>query len=146
MRRAIDVPSLLLIEDDPDDIELTCRALKRAGLGNPIDIAVDGQAALDTLYCGAMTASAQIGLILLDLGLPKVQGWDVLQRVLQDKRTRHIPVVVLTGSLDEEDRVRSYKAGAAAFLRKPIRVDDLIRLVGEIHGYQLLVTRLESMN
>ncbi len=140
----IDIPSLLLVEDDPDDAELTQRALARAGIGNRMTVVSDGEAAMEILYRQAMTGSDEVGLILLDLGLPKLDGREVLRRVWEDRRLRDIPVIVLTGSAKEEDMLRSYKSGAVAFLRKPVDVDRLLRAVGELHGYRLLIARVSS--
>lgn len=144
-RGRLDVPSLLLVEDDPDDVEFTLHALKRARVANPVEFAVDGQAALDAIYEDAMSAERRIGLVLLDLCLPKVDGYDVLRHILSDKRTRHTPVLVLSGSGNREDRIRSYKGGAVAFLSKPIDVDDLVRTVRDLHHYRVVFTRVEDL-
>jgi two-component system, response regulator len=138
---AIHVPNLLLVEDSQDDVLITQRALARAHIGNHLTIAGDGQEALDLLYADAMEGHARFGLILLDLGLPKIDGRDVLMRIWGDRRLRHIPVIVLTGSDEDEDMVRSYKSGAVAYLRKPVQVDQLLRAVGDLHGYRLLIAR-----
>jgi two-component system response regulator len=138
----IHVPNLLLIEDSQDDVLITRRALERAHIGNHLTVASDGQQALDLLYADAMAGAERVGLILLDLGLPKVDGREVLKRVWGDRRLRQIPVIVLTGSDEDEDMVRSYKSGAVAYLRKPVQVDQLLRAVGDLHGYRLLIARV----
>ena len=135
------VPNLLLVEDNPDDVLITRRALDRAHIGNHLTVLEDGEQALEFLYREAMQGNDQIGIILLDLGLPKVDGRTVLKKVWDDRRLRHIPVIVLTGSDEEDDMVKSYKSGAVAFLRKPVQVDQLLRAVGDLHGYQLLIAR-----
>jgi two-component system response regulator len=137
----IHVPNLLLVEDSPDDVLITQRALARAHIGNHLTVAHDGQQALDLLYADAMDGRERFGLVLLDLGLPKVDGREVLKRIWGDRRLRQIPVIVLTGSDEDEDMVRSYKSGAVAYLRKPVQVDQLLRAVGDLHGYRLLIAR-----
>jgi CheY-like chemotaxis protein len=141
---SVQVPKLLLIEDNPDDVELTRRALRRARIGNDVIVVGDGAEGLDVLYRGALESETEIGLILLDLGLPKVDGREVLERVWGDRRLRHIPVIVLTSSDKDEDMVRSYKSGAVAFLRKPVQVDRLLHTVGDLRGYQLLIARVQE--
>jgi two-component system response regulator len=138
----VHVPNLLLVEDSPDDVLITQRALSRAHIGNHLTVASDGQEALDLLYAEAMGGRERFGLVLLDLGLPKVDGREVLKRIYADRRLRHIPVIVLTGSDEDEDMVRSYKSGAVAYLRKPVQVDQLLRAVGDLHGYRLLIARV----
>ncbi len=138
---SIHVPNLLLVEDNPDDVLITRRALERAHIGNHLTVVEDGEQALELLYREAMQGNDQIGIILLDLGLPKVDGRTVLKKVWDDRRLRHIPVIVLTGSDEEDDMVKSYKSGAVAFLRKPVQVDQLLRAVGDLHGYRLLIAR-----
>ncbi len=139
----IHVPNLLLVEDSPDDVVITQRALARAHIGNHLTVAGDGKQALDLLYADAMDGRERFGLVLLDLGLPKIDGREVLKRIWADRRLRHIPVIVLTGSDEDEDMVRSYKEGAVAYLRKPVQVDQLLRAVGDLHGYKLLIARGE---
>ena len=138
---SIHVPNLLLVEDSQDDALITQRALARAHIGNHLTVAHDGQQALDLLYADAMDGRERFGLVLLDLGLPKVDGREVLKRIWGDRRLRQIPVIVLTGSDEDEDMVRSYKSGAVAYLRKPVQVDQLLRAVGDLHGYRLLIAR-----
>ncbi|MEO8601697.1 MAG: response regulator [bacterium] len=137
----IHVPNLLLVEDSEDDVFITQRALARAHIGNHLTVAGDGQEALDLLYGDAMDGRERFGLILLDLGLPRVDGREVLSKIWGDRRLRHIPVIVLTGSDEDEDMVRSYKSGAVAYLRKPVQVDQLLRAVGDLNGYRLLIAR-----
>jgi two-component system response regulator len=136
------VPKLLLVEDNPDDVALTRRALSRARIGNDLAVAGDGEAALDVLYRDVLDGRRDIGLVLLDLGLPKLDGREVLERVWADRRLRHIPVIVLTSSAKDEDMVKSYKGGAVAFLRKPVQVDRLLHAVSDLHGYRLLIARV----
>ena len=138
------VPNLLLIEDSDDDVLLTKRALDRAHIGNPLSVARDGQEALDMLYASALEGNRRYGLILLDLGLPKLDGREVLTKIWADRRLRQLPVIVLTGSDEDEDVARSYKSGAVAYLRKPVQVDQLLRAVGDLPDYRLLIARVED--
>jgi two-component system, response regulator len=115
---------ILLVEDNPDDELLTRRALEENNLCNELVVVHDGEQALDYLfgtgsYEGRDT-SVMPQVILLDLGLPKVDGLEVLERVRSDERTRRLPVVVLTSSAEEQDRVESYVRGANSFVRKPV--------------------------
>lgn len=138
------VPNLLLIEDSEDDVLLTKRALERAHIGNHLSVARDGQEGLDMLYASALEGNRRYGLILLDLGLPKIDGREVLAKIWGDRRLRHLPVIVLTGSDEDEDISRSYKSGAVAFLRKPVQVDQLLRAVGDLPDYRLLIARIDN--
>jgi two-component system response regulator len=115
---------ILLVEDNPDDELLTRRALEQNNLCNELVVVHDGEQALDYLfgtgsYAGRDT-TVMPQVILLDLGLPKVDGLEVLERVRSDERTRRLPVVVLTSSPEEQDRVESYVRGANSFVRKPV--------------------------
>lgn len=139
---SIQIPNMLLVEDNPDDVLITRRAFERAHIGNQLTVVEDGERALDLLYKDAMEGRERFGLILLDLGLPKLDGRVVLRRIWDDRRLRHIPVIVLTGSDEEDDMVKSYKSGAVAFLRKPVQVDQLLHAIGDLHGYRLLIARV----
>jgi CheY-like chemotaxis protein len=115
---------ILLVEDNPDDELLTRRALEQNNLCNELVVVHDGEQALDYLfgtgsYEGRDT-TIMPQVILLDLGLPKVDGLEVLERIRADERTRRLPVVVLTSSAEEQDRVESYVRGANSFVRKPV--------------------------
>ncbi len=115
---------ILLVEDNPDDELLTRRALEQNNLCNEVVVVHDGEQALDYLfgtgsYEGRDT-TIMPQVILLDLGLPKVDGLEVLERIRADERTRRLPVVVLTSSAEEQDRVESYVRGANSFVRKPV--------------------------
>jgi CheY-like chemotaxis protein len=115
---------ILLVEDNPDDELLTRRALKQNNLCNEVVVVHDGEQALDYLfgtgsYEGRDT-TVMPQVVLLDLGLPKVDGLEVLERVRADERTRRLPVVVLTSSPEDQDRVESYVRGANSFVRKPV--------------------------
>jgi CheY-like chemotaxis protein len=139
------VVRILLVEDNPNDVELTRRALTRAKIGNPLSVVEDGQSALELLYKSSMEREeAGIDLVLLDLGLPKLDGRAVMREIWADKRLRHIPVIILTSSDREDDLIAAYKGGAVAFLRKPVEVERLLTAIGDLRGYQLLITRIEG--
>ena len=115
---------ILLVEDNPDDEELTMRALRKANVANDIVIARDGSAALDFLFGQGEHAGRDPArtpaVVLLDIKLPKVSGLEVLERLRADERTRLVPVVMLTSSSEDEDKLRSYRLGANSYVRKPV--------------------------
>jgi two-component system, response regulator len=134
---------ILLVEDDPDDELLTRRALKKNNLCNELVVARDGEQALDYLfgtgsYKGRDT-SVMPQVILLDLGLPKVNGLEVLECVRSDERTSRLPVVVLTSSPEEQDRVESYVRGANSFVRKPVDFVEFHTAVQELGMYWMVL-------
>jgi two-component system response regulator len=126
--------SILLVEDNPDDVALTRRALERNDIRNPLVVAHDGEEALRTLRDGLRPA-----LILLDLKLPKVGGLEVLGRVAADDRLRLIPTVVLTSSREEDDVVTGYRLGANSYIRKPVDFADFVEVIRHIGVYWLTV-------
>ncbi len=142
--RHVDAPAFLLIEDNDDDIVLTKRSLAKARIGNRILSAANGEEALDMLYEDALDGRFGIGVVLLDLNLPKLDGRELLKRIWEDRRLRNTPVVVLTGSSEEDDQVKSYKSGAVAFLRKPIQVDHFLSLIGDLTDYSIFVTHCSN--
>ena len=132
---------ILLVEDNPHDIEITVRALKKGQIKNELVIARDGEEALDLLFAPE-PRSALPGLILLDLNLPKVGGIEVLEAIKKDKELKKIPVIVLTTSSREEDVVRSYDLGVNTFITKPVGFDDFMRVVATIREYWILIATL----
>jgi two-component system response regulator len=130
---------VLLVEDNPDDIELAMLAFERNRIANEVVVARDGVEALDLLLGpGAINP----GLILLDLKLPKVGGLEVLKRLRSDERTKLLPVVVLTSSQEEQDIVSSYQFGANSYIRKPIEFDRFVVAVGQLGLYWLVLNEL----
>lgn len=136
---------ILLVEDSPEDLELTCRALKNANLGNHIQIARDGAEALDFIFCEGPHAGRRIEdtpkLILLDLKLPKVDGLEVLERIKSDPRTKLIPIVVLTSSKEQTDVVKSYSLGVNSYIVKPVNFESFSTAVQELGIYWLLLNQ-----
>ncbi len=141
---------ILLVEDSPEDMELTCRALKNANLGNHIQIARDGAEALDFIFCEGPHAGRRIEdtpkLILLDLKLPKVDGLEVLQRIKGDPRTKLIPVVVLTSSKEQTDVVKSYSLGVNSYIVKPVNFESFSAAVQELGIYWLLLNQSPKLD
>ena len=134
---------VLLVEDNPDDRDLTLRAFARHKLGNTVDLARDGQEALDYLFSpgpdGALRPLPE--LVLLDLNLPRVGGLEVLKLIRSDPRTRLLPVVVLTSSAEEQDLVKSYSLGANSYVRKPVSFTDFVEASHQLGMYWLVLNR-----
>ena len=123
---------ILLVEDNPKDLELTLVALERSQLASEVVVARDGAEALDWLMCEGVHAQRDTGdpvVVLLDLKLPKIDGLEVLARVKTDPSVKHIPVVMLTTSREESDLVRSYDLGVNAFVVKPVDFQEFFRAI-----------------
>lgn len=140
--RVVDV---LLVEDNPQDVELTLRALRKRNFANPIQIAVDGAEALDFLFGRGAFAQRDVAqtpkVVLLDLKLPKLSGLEVLQAIKSDERTRAIPVVVLTSSREDPDIRAAYELGANSYVVKPVGFDSFLDTVQNLDYYWLLVNQ-----
>lgn len=136
---------ILLVEDNPNDVELTLRALKKRNLANKVHVVRDGAEALEFIFSTGTYAERDINhmpkVILLDLKLPKVDGLEVLRIVKSDERTKVIPVVVLTSSKEESDLVESYRLGANSYITKPVDFDKFAQTVSEMGLYWLLVNQ-----
>ena len=134
---------ILLVEDNPDDVKLTMRALKKANVLNDVVVAQDGAEALDYLFSTGKYAgrngNEKPQVILLDLKMPKVDGLEVLQRIRADERTRLLPVVILTTSSEDKDRVSSYSLGANSYVRKPVDFNQFTEAVRQLGLYWLLL-------
>lgn len=134
---------VLLVEDNDDDIALTIRAFKKQNLSNPIVVARSGREALDYLFRQGMHASRDPEkspiLILLDLKLPGVDGLEVLRRVRADESTKLIPVVILTTSVEDKDKIESYGLGANSYVRKPVNFEQFLDAARQLGLYWLLL-------
>lgn len=131
---------IMLVEDNPDDEALTLRALRKNNILNQVVVARDGAEALEHLFPDQGRADAQLpGLILLDLNLPKVDGLEVLRRVRADQRTQIVPVIVLTGSRQDDDILASYHCGANGYVRKPVNFSDFSDAVSTLGMFWLLL-------
>ena len=139
----MEIKSILLVEDDPDDQTLTLRALKKHNIGNDVHIVQDGVEALEYLFgTGAYAdrdTSVQPQLVLLDLKLPKMDGLQVLKKLRSDERTRLLPVVILTSSKEEQDIVNGYSLGANSYVRKPVDFNQFTEAVRQLGLYWLLL-------
>jgi two-component system response regulator len=134
--------TILLVEDNPDDVTLTVRAFRKNRIGNELAVACDGEEALRYLLpdpSGATVTPPLPLMVLLDINLPKVNGLDVLRRIRAHERTRYLPVVVLTTSSEERDIVESYDLGANSYVRKPVVFESFIDAIRVLGLYWLLV-------
>lgn len=134
---------ILLVEDSADDEALTLRALGRNNISNEVVVARDGEEALDWLFATGRYADRrppeQPALILLDLKLPKIDGLEVLRRIRQHPATRFVPVVILTSSREEHDRLHGYRNGANSYIRKPIDFAHFVEAVRQVGLYWLVL-------
>ena len=133
---------ILLVEDNPDDEELTRRALERNNIRNDVALARDGAEALDLLFAtGPHVGERPVSpaVVLLDLKLPKVDGLEVLRRIRADSRTRLLPVVILTSSKEEQDLIDGYEGGANSYVRKPVDFAKFVEAVRQLGLYWLVL-------
>ena len=136
---------ILLVEDNPDDEALTLRALKKNNIKNEVVVARDGAEALEFLFGQGAHSGRDMRImpqvILLDLKLPKVDGFDVLRRIRTDERTKLLPVVILTSSNEERDRVSGYDLGANSYVRKPVEFPSFVEAVQQLGLYWLILNQ-----
>lgn len=136
---------ILLVEDNPDDVELAVHALRKEHLANHLEIARDGEEALDFIFCrgphSGRSFNHQPKLILLDLKLPKVDGLEVLREIKNDPRTKMIPVVILTASREERDLVNGYQLGVNAYIQKPVDFEKFREMVKQVGLFWLVVNQ-----
>jgi two-component system response regulator len=134
---------ILLVEDNADDEALTIRALNKSKVANKIDVVRDGAEALDYLFCTGVYADCDPfdlpQVILLDLKLPKVDGLEVLRRIRAEARTRMLPVVILTSSKEDQDRISAYTSGANSYVRKPVDFNQFVDAIGNLGLYWLVL-------
>lgn len=140
--RAVEI---LLVEDNPRDMDLTLRAMKKHNLANRVFVVRDGREALDFLFAEGKYTDRNVNhrpkVVLLDLKLPKVDGLEVLHRVKSDPRTQTIPVVVLTSSREEKDMLDSYRLGVNSYIQKPVDFEKFLESVQELGLYWLLINQ-----
>ncbi len=136
---------ILLVEDNPNDVELTLRALRNHNIANRVHVAHDGVEALDYIFGRGEYAERDVArppkVVLLDLKLPRVDGFEVLEAIRADHRTALLPVVILTSSSEESDIVRSYERGSNSYVVKPVDFEQFARAVSELGMYWLLLNR-----
>jgi len=137
--------TILLVEDSPDDEALTLRAITKNNITNEVVVARDGVEALDYLFAEGKykgrDASQIPALVLLDIQLPRIDGFGVLKKLRAAAHTRYLPVVILTSSIEQEDILRGYNLGANSYIRKPVDFDDFIKTVGQLGPYWLLLNQ-----
>jgi two-component system, response regulator len=135
--------TILLVEDNADDEALTFRALMKNNIANNLVVARDGAEALDYLFGTGQYAGRDVNLgpqvVLLDLNLPKISGLEVLRQLRANERTKHLPVVILTSSNEEQDRLRGYDNGANSYVRKPVDFNQFIESVRQLGLYWLIL-------
>lgn len=134
---------ILLVEDNPDDVILTLRALRKSNIANEVIVMRDGVEALDFLFCTGEYADRDPRkmpqMVLLDLKLPRVDGLEVLRRIRADERTQLLPVVILTSSSEDQDKLRGYKLGANSYIRKPVDFNQFVEAVRQLGLYWLVL-------
>jgi len=139
--------NILLVEDNEDDAELTLRAFRKNNIYNEIHVARDGAEAIDWLFGSNGTPAATLPtVVLLDLKLPKIDGLGVLQRIRAHDRTRHLPVVILTSSMEEMDRINGYRLGANSYVRKPVDFGDFLKATQQLGLYWLVLNEGPPMS
>jgi CheY-like chemotaxis protein len=135
--------TILLVEDNPSDVDLTKRALSKSHILNELVVAEDGQEALDYLFGTGIYAARDSAmlptLVLLDLKLPKIDGHEVLRRIRADNRTKRLPVVILTSSKEERDVAASYENGANSYIRKPVDFLQFVEAIKNLGLYWLVL-------
>jgi two-component system response regulator len=136
---------VLIVEDNPHDLEMTLRALRKHRLGNHVVTLSDGAAALDFLFARGAYANRNItdapNVVFLDLKLPKIDGVEVLRQVKADPRTKAIPIVIVTSSAEDRDRLESYELGVNSYVVKPIEFDAFAQTIADLGFYWLAVNR-----
>ncbi|MCL5238247.1 MAG: response regulator [Nitrospirae bacterium] len=142
---AVSEVEILLVEDNPNDVELTLRALRKHNLTNKVFVVKDGAEALEYIFAAGAYAERNIRehprVIFLDLKLPKVDGLEILRRIRSDERTKTIPVVVLTSSREERDIIESYRLGVNSYVVKPVNFEKFVEAVTELGLYWMVLNQ-----
>ena len=137
---------VLLVEDNPNDVELTLRAFKKNNLVNKVHVVTDGAQALDFVFCTGAYSDRNIKnppkVVILDLKLPKLDGKEVLRRIKSDERTKAIPVVIMTSSQEESDVCESYHLGANSYIVKPVDFKKFATTIADLGSYWLFINKL----
>jgi two-component system, response regulator len=143
MKKNYDPVEILIVEDNPNDAELTLRALKKNNLVNDVFVAVDGQEAIDFIFCkgkfSARSGSNALKVIFLDLKLPKISGLEVLKIIKSDPKTKKLPVVIVSSSSEDPDIKAAYELGTNGYVVKPMEFNDFIRVIHNTGLFWLLV-------
>ena len=141
----LNIVEILLVEDNPNDVELTLRALKKANISNQIHVVRDGEEATEFIFCEGKFANRRIedtpSVILLDLKLPKIDGLEILKRIKSDPRTKSIPVIVLTSSREQKDILESYNLGTNSYIVKPVNFEQFAAAVQQLGLYWLVLNQ-----
>lgn len=141
---------ILLVEDNPDDVTLTERALKKSHILNKLVVTRDGAEALDYIFCNGTYSGRDMNIlpevVLLDLKLPKIDGLEVLKRIRSDKRTKILPVVILTSSKEEKDLINGYTLGANSYIRKPVNFNQFVEAIRQLGLYWLVLNEAPPVN
>ena len=141
----MDEVEILLVEDNPRDLELTLRVLRKNNLANSVVTVTDGEQALDFVFGRGAYAGRNIDsgpkVMFLDLKLPKVDGIEVLRQIKSDERTKKIPVVIVTSSAEDRDRVESYNLGVNSYVVKPIEFDAFVKTIGDLGFYWVAINK-----
>ncbi|MBI3794395.1 MAG: response regulator [Nitrospinae bacterium] len=139
----METKTILLVEDNEDDIELTLRAMKKHNIANKVDVVKDGSEALEYLFCTGKYSHKNPNehpqLVLLDLKLPKIGGLEVLKKIREDARTKYLPVVILTSSKEESDVMNGYKMHVNSYIRKPVDFNQFAEAIRQLGMYWLLL-------
>ncbi len=141
----MNMKSILLVEDNPDDEALTLHAMEKHNFANQVVVARNGLEALDYLFCRGAHAGRDISdlpaVVLLDLKLPKIDGFEVLRQIRSNESTRLLPIVILTSSNEDIDRIKGYSLGVNSYVRKPVDFDEFVAAAGQLGLYWLLINR-----
>jgi len=144
----MDVKAILLVEDNPSDVELTKRALQKSHVANEMIVVEDGQEAVDIIFGNGKTMAMKDlpAVVLLDLKLPKLDGLEVLRRIRGNERTKLLPVVVLTSSKAENDIISSYELGANSYIQKPVDFNQFVEAIRHLGLYWLVLNEPPPLN